>query len=267
MIPIKRLITALFLIAITITGITLGDLLLWLIISIASILCLHEINTMKTIKSNSITYISSISILVIFLILLRFPVFHDLWNTSFMVGLFILTLCLCIIEFIRKTIFKPKATWVIGLFNTAIIITTLPYAYIIRNSEFGFEKILLILLTISIIDTSAYFTGKIIGRRKLSKLSPNKTIEGLIGGITTGLITGLLGIWVFNLPYFENILLIISILIIAPLGDLYESMIKRNCNCKDSSNLLPGHGGVFDRIDSHIFCFPVIYFISKIISL
>jgi phosphatidate cytidylyltransferase len=108
-------------------------------------------------------------------------------------------------------------------------------------------------------DAGAYFIGTRYGKHKLSKrLSPRKSWEGYMAGIVTGVIGGaLLGaLWAFgsgpgtSITPFKGVLLGIVLSILAPLGDLGESMVKRQVGAKDSSNLLPGHGGIFDRVDS-----------------
>ncbi|AGQ97818.1 TPA: phosphatidate cytidylyltransferase [Vibrio parahaemolyticus] len=110
-------------------------------------------------------------------------------------------------------------------------------------------------------DSGAYFAGKSLGKRKMAPhVSPNKTIEGLIGGIIAALIVGWLFADWFNIQFTSPIHMIIITLItvvISVLGDLVESMFKRVSGIKDSSNIIPGHGGVLDRIDSLTAAFPV----------
>ncbi|TOF39655.1 CDP-diglyceride synthetase [Vibrio parahaemolyticus] len=110
-------------------------------------------------------------------------------------------------------------------------------------------------------DSGAYFAGKSLGKRKMAPhVSPNKTIEGLIGGIIVALIVGWLFAAWFNIQFTSPIHMIIITLItvvISVLGDLVESMFKRVSGIKDSSNIIPGHGGVLDRIDSLTAAFPV----------
>ncbi len=111
-------------------------------------------------------------------------------------------------------------------------------------------------------DTGAFYCGKLFGRNKLYELvSPKKTWEGSIGGILFALITAIVFLKIFRFyPVDFSIILLIFLLSVAgQVGDLAESMLKRNFNVKDSGNLLPGHGGVLDRIDSLLFATPVLY--------
>ncbi|MPS74425.1 MAG: phosphatidate cytidylyltransferase [Chryseobacterium sp.] len=109
-------------------------------------------------------------------------------------------------------------------------------------------------------DTFAYLTGKFFGKHKMApKISPKKTWEGFAGGVVLTLILGF-----FVEKYFPELRgnwMIVGLLtsIFAPLGDLVESQLKRSFAVKDSGNIIPGHGGVLDRLDSFIICAPVIY--------
>lgn len=111
-------------------------------------------------------------------------------------------------------------------------------------------------------DSFAYLTGRLLGKTKLiERISPNKTWEGTIGGIT---FTLLVGYFISYFTDFEDTLFwMISAIIIAPsaiIGDLFESMIKRQLKVKDTGNILPGHGGIMDRFDATIF--SVVFFFS-----
>jgi phosphatidate cytidylyltransferase len=116
-------------------------------------------------------------------------------------------------------------------------------------------------------DAGAYFTGKAIGRRKLApSISPGKTVEGLIGGlIAAGAFAALSTWWFFpHLPYKFSIPLALVIAALGVLGDLVESAIKRGSGAKDAAAILPGHGGLLDRLDSLLFGAPVLYYFARI---
>jgi phosphatidate cytidylyltransferase len=115
-------------------------------------------------------------------------------------------------------------------------------------------------------DSGAYFSGKFLGKHKLApKISPNKTIEGLIGGIAASLAFATLAhYWFFpelNLKF--ALPLAGAMAVISVLGDLAESAMKRGSDTKDAASILPGHGGLLDRLDSLLFNAPILYYFAK----
>ena len=130
------------------------------------------------------------------------------------------------------------------------------------NNFSGFKITLITCLMIVASDIGSFYIGKKYGKRSLSIISPGKTIEGLIGGILSSIFTGIIFSLIFNWDYALFIGLIYGTLIslMALIGDLIESMMKRDANLKDSGDLLPGHGGMLDRIDSYIFTPSLIYY-------
>ncbi|MDD4142999.1 MAG: CDP-archaeol synthase [Prolixibacteraceae bacterium] len=128
-------------------------------------------------------------------------------------------------------------------------------------AEYSPSILIGVLFIIWVYDTTAYLSGTAFGKHKINKkISPNKSWEGVIGGTTAALIMGTLNSVIFAEYEIMN-WLIISILtvIFGTLGDLFESVIKRRINVKDSGTILPGHGGLLDRLDSLLFVIPVVY--------
>jgi phosphatidate cytidylyltransferase len=118
-------------------------------------------------------------------------------------------------------------------------------------------------------DTGAYYVGRVTGRHKLApRISPGKTVEGSIGGLATAIATGPLCKVIFfpEIPLWQAMLLGAVIGTVSQVGDLAESLLKRGSDVKDSSTLLPGHGGMLDRLDSILFCAPILYlFYSRVL--
>ena len=144
------------------------------------------------------------------------------------------------------------------------------YLVSLRDLPQGFWWELLVLPAVWIADSGAYFIGRSFGKHKLSpRLSPKKTWEGYIGGVITGTLgAGLLAyLWGIvagpdiTITLWNGLLLGFIISMTTTLGDLGESMIKRQVGIKDSSNLIPGHGGVFDRIDSWLWAGVIGYYV------
>ena len=135
---------------------------------------------------------------------------------------------------------------------------------------YGSEGPIFFLYVISICfstDIGGYVFGKIIGGKKLSKISPNKTIAGTVGSFILSVIPLII---VLNFNYLDiefnptNIMFCLLISLISQLGDLFISLIKRKAKIKDTGNLLPGHGGILDRVDGIIFAVPFSYFLLKL---
>lgn len=125
----------------------------------------------------------------------------------------------------------------------------------------GHRWLLLALLVIWAADTGAYFAGRYFGKHKLSpRISPNKTIEGLVGGAAASLLVALVGAPLAgaSLAQLPWVALVVVVTIgFSVVGDLFESLLKRHVGAKDSGDLIPGHGGVLDRIDSVLAALPV----------
>lgn len=126
----------------------------------------------------------------------------------------------------------------------------------------GREALVLLVAIIVISDTGQYYAGRTLGRHPLAAaISPKKTIEGAIGGLVAGTLAALaIGrYWLPGIPPFGLALLGAALVALGIVGDLFESMLKRSAGVKDSSALIPGHGGILDRIDSWLFAAPVYY--------
>jgi len=132
-------------------------------------------------------------------------------------------------------------------------------------SEYGVMTLLWLLVIVASADTGAYFVGKSIGKTKFSETSPNKTIEGVIGGVVIATILG---------SFFANDNLhIVSAIVVSAIvalssvfGDLYESYLKREAGIKDSGDILPGHGGILDRTDGYLFGAIVMLVLLRVVG-
>ncbi|HEY1825374.1 MAG TPA: phosphatidate cytidylyltransferase [Acidimicrobiales bacterium] len=155
--------------------------------------------------------------------------------------------------------------WV-GILGSYAIVMLAPNTYPNRNGmAFVFGALALTICN----DAAALFTGRWLGRHPLNKaLSPNKTIEGTIGGTVVTLVAGALLLPLIS-PWTvaHGLEAAVAMCVVVPLGDLFESMVKRTLGVKDFGRLLPGHGGLLDRVDGLLFALPTMYYLLHVIKL
>lgn len=169
-----------------------------------------------------------------------------------------------IYELIKLRVFSLQSLLAFILIVTAILCL---YLYELERS------LILIAVMISVVtDAFAFFAGKVLGRNKIFPIiSPNKTLEGTIGGIVSSVVINsqmITLIFQNSLKTLDVIILTLMIFICAVaavFGDLLISSIKRQANLKDTGSLIPGHGGLLDRIDSHILCIPVFFVLYEVL--
>ncbi len=187
-------------------------------------------------------------------------------------------LVLCLLAILLKRMFflnqtsalLSASTTFFGVFYIAVL-----FSYLIRlyQLEFAGDKIGPLLVWLPILatwttDTAAYFTGLNLGQHQLApQVSPNKTVEGAVGGIVGSILmtVGLSNLLMYD--WLQGIWLGALIGVVAQLGDLCESAFKRDAAIKDAGDLIPGHGGMLDRIDSLLFTLPVVYYYLEFIIL
>jgi phosphatidate cytidylyltransferase len=141
---------------------------------------------------------------------------------------------------------------------TGALLLLAPWIALVDLRHIAPEAVLAVVLTVVLADSAAYFSGRRFGRRKLAPhISPGKTWEGLLGALlAVALFASALCIWLRWSPWF--VIASLAIVILSVMGDLFESMIKRQAGRKDSGTLLPGHGGVLDRIDGLTSTLPLV---------
>ena len=140
------------------------------------------------------------------------------------------------------------------------------HAILLREMDHGGALLLDVLIGTFISDTAAYFGGRAWGRTQIApRISPNKTLEGLIAGIAGGTFA----FWLFGLGYHhewfngtDRLVIGLAVACAAPLGDLFESLIKRDLGVKDAGKAFGSHGGVLDRLDGALFALPAAYFVA-----
>ena len=176
-------------------------------------------------------------------------------------------LFLAVFIYFISQLYRPtkNALQLLGSTFISLIYLYLPLALIIpiglQSGTYEYKTLFGLLILIWASDSWAYIVGRLVGKRKLfERLSPNKTWEGFWGSVILTAATGyLLSINGFGLNRIEWIALGGITVFVATAGDLFQSMLKRTSQLKDSGNILPGHGGILDRFDSILFCLPAYY--------
>ena len=153
-----------------------------------------------------------------------------------------------------------------GLFTTVYVPLLASFAVLLLAQDDGYRRVLLFLFLPIANDTGGYATGVFFGKHKLApKISPGKTWEGLAGSLVMTATVGALGItWLLDGKAWQGALLGAAAVVSATLGDLIESVIKRDLGIKDMGNLLPGHGGIMDRLDSMLATAPVAWLLISV---
>ncbi len=145
-----------------------------------------------------------------------------------------------------------------SVFGQMYITMALSLLMILTDSAF---PVIALFVYIWVNDTAAYFFGSLIGKHKLhERISPKKSIEGFVAGILFTVLASFIFAYFFpqfSLPFWIGLSLIVSLF--GTLGDLFESLIKRTCDVKDAGNIIPGHGGILDRIDSLLVAVPAVF--------
>lgn len=159
----------------------------------------------------------------------------------------------------------------LGWFALVYIPFFLSHLLLLRQVDNMVNPFLLTIFVLMIIwgtDTAAYYVGSFYGHNKLAAaISPKKTWEGFWGGVVFALIIGIIIALFAKFALFKAIIMILVVSIVGQLGDLLESIFKREANIKDSGSFLPGHGGLLDRIDSLLIALPVAYYFFRFFSL
>ncbi len=128
--------------------------------------------------------------------------------------------------------------------------------FLVLYADYGIQAMFWLLVTVALTDVGAFFVGKAIGKTKFSDTSPNKTLEGVIGGIAIATLFGTyVGLYVT--PFWTAFIVTLLTSLASVFGDLFESYLKREAGVKDSGDILPGHGGILDRIDGYLFGAPM----------
>ena len=252
---LKRLITCLILAPITLYVVYEGKLTLLFFIILICIIASFELTTIILEKNKNFKFLS-----IICSTLLPVAAFYDV---SIFFNLASFYISIWIIRFLYKKIIFTNF-WSSYFFVIIYSSIGISFSIIIRNLDNGFYLLLIPIILSSVNDITAYIIGKNFGNKKaFPTVSPNKTFEGSFAGVIGTIVVSYFLFKYLNLDIgiSKSITVGLIIAVMGILGDLLESVIKRKSGIKDSGSILPGHGGILDRIDSLILILPIFYLI------
>jgi phosphatidate cytidylyltransferase len=234
----------------------LGGWWLWVLAAAAGLIALHEFyGIARPLRPLVLAGYAGLVLL-----LLGVQLGGPIW----MVGGFLTTIALA---FLFKGISETRQSLTVAVATTMLGVAWvgfgLAYILLLRDiPHHGRLAVFTVLLAVFAADTLAYFTGLMIGRHKMAPvLSPGKTWEGLVASTITAILVAFFALYHQHfLTVGEALALGAAIAVAAPVGDLFESAVKRDLNVKDSGRLLAGHGGVLDRLDAHLFAAIAAYY-------
>lgn len=264
----RRIVTAVILIAIVVALIFYGQLwMLTLACALVAELAAYEYLVLANSHGNRLP----VWWMVTGIALLFGATFYRPTDTALPV-LSALALVLLAWSAFREPFERVLSEAAMGLFGLVYVGYPLTLLPVIWNRDDGRPLLLFLMVCVWAGDTVALYVGKNLGRHKLTRLSPNKTWEGSIGSVAGSVVAGLAVVYAgqalsargntvlhITQPVWQSVLFAVVINIAAQVGDLLESAIKRGAGVKDSGTMLPGHGGILDRIDALLLAAPVLW--------
>ena len=235
-----------------------GGLVFALGLVLLGILCLHELYTMtervRPVKLAGFLGLAAVILCAHF-------------GDEFQV---LLALALCLPVTFLLSLLRPgreNVSWAIAmtLLGVLWVGVALAHAVLLRELDHGGAIVVAVLIGTFIGDTCAYFAGRAWGRRPLAPLiSPNKTLEGLVGGIAGGTFAFWLFMFAWHdwIPGGQALLIGFCVALVAPMGDLFESLLKRDLDVKDTGRIFGAHGGALDRLDAVFFTAVTAYYVT-----
>ena len=235
------------------------------VVSIAAAIAMYELHTSIAKQKKIPLLILGYVFAGVILSSLFIPGFNLLQssNVLYLLMLYLMLLCISAVIFNERIKLNDVLT---SFFSLVYCVIFLCHLALIHQMEHGAILIFIPLIGAWMTDTFAYFGGLIFGKHKLiPKISPNKTVEGSISGVLGCVLSAYVYAYIISFFGYKADLLVLGLIafgcgILSQFGDLTASLIKREYGVKDFGNLIPGHGGILDRIDSLIFITPAVYY-------
>ena len=230
----QRVVTGCLMLAFAVVVAFLNNAFLtWLILGVVYLFAFHEAMNLFGVQDTKL-YVFAV---VLWLMAFIYPNPDDLIYLA-------LILFLSVMAYTKELDYKLLAPFLYPSISMLFLYTL--------YHDFGMSVLIWLVIVVALTDTGAYFVGKSIGKTPFSLTSPNKTLEGVIGGVVIATVAGAF-YGTFLIPMWLSALIALFTSIASVFGDLYESYLKREADVKDSGNLFPGHGGMLDRLDGYLF--------------
>lgn len=263
---VTRLISGIVLVFAAIILLYTGNIWLAAVLAVLSLIGLYELLRVFQMEKHPMTAVAYLATAAYYVLICLGQM---MWAVALLTLGFILFLVIYVAKYPVYSIDQvAKVTF--AIFYTGVLMS---FIYLTRSLEYGHWFVWLIIIGSWGSDTCAYVVGRTMGKTHFSELSPNKTMEGCVGGVVGAALIGLAYSCFF--PYGEIFrfspklvfpMVIMVSAVISQVGDLAASAIKRNYQQKDYGTIIPGHGGVMDRFDSVIFVAPFVYYLLILVS-
>jgi len=261
----KRLLSGIVYVIVLISGIIFHEYAFLTVVVMLSIICLWEFKRLIHLKREILLY----PLLIFGLVIYHFLEIPRV-ITLFMLGTTIITQLLLLYDliYIRIIPMFEKKKYIVIIFyliSNFIFMSLIPFSI---NGSYQPIFILGIFILIWVNDSFAYLTGKNLGKHKLyERISPKKTIEGFVGGLVFSILASIvLAQFSQELNVWKWIGFSIIVSFFGTIGDLIQSKFKRQAGVKDSGTIMPGHGGIFDRLDSVLYASPFVFLFLQIVN-
>ena len=266
---IKRALTGILYVAVVVASIFVHPLLFAGVFSIITGFLIHELYKMS--KYEGAAWQRYVGIFAGIYFFTASCLFAGCYVGSEIYIPYIIIILVLIISGLYTKQFNPANQWgilLLGQCYCAGLLSFLCFIPYMTSTGYDPMPLLLIFIFIWLNDTGAFLVGSVIGKHPLfQRISPRKTWEGFIGGLSFVVIASLaISCFYTDIPWYHQIAFAMTTVVFATWGDLLESLLKRTYGVKDSGKVLPGHGGVFDRFDSVILVSPAVFILFKLIS-
>jgi len=255
---IHRVLSAIVLLPIVAAAVYFGGLWFFALVVVAVLLATHEFLTLVRRKEYRPSGLLGMGLALLLMASGLYP--HEPVASFALAAVSMLTL---VWELLKGSIPGSLESWALTIAGPLYIGGLARHFVMLRALPDGIYWIGLAFLSTWLCDSAAYFIGSWFGKHPFfQRISPHKTMEGAVAGLVVGTLGGALLGLVLHIPLYLGIPLGLLISLASTFGDLSESLIKRQVGVKDSSNLIPGHGGALDRIDSLLFTVTVVYYFA-----